>query len=124
MLELSSPLLGFACPVPVEDVVLEGAQKKASQAASGSVELRENCACVGGSHEFLRHVFRILIAQTTFSKRILLAMPVGMFCLMNVLNPEYVRPLYTTSMGNMQLMLASFLLLLGWWVMNRLAAIR
>ena len=67
---------------------------------------------------------RVLIAQTQFSKRILLCLPVGFFVAINFANPLYLQPLYTEWWGHVLLAIAAFLLLLGAWVMNRMAVVR
>ena len=67
---------------------------------------------------------RVLTAQTQFSKRILLAMPLVVFVILNVLNAEYMRPIYTTHDGHVLLAIAAAGLLVGAWIMNRLAIIR
>jgi tight adherence protein B len=67
---------------------------------------------------------RVLTAQTQFSKQVLLALPVGMFVLLNLMNPEYMKPLYTTGPGQMILGASAGMLCLGAWVMGKLAAIK
>ena len=62
--------------------------------------------------------FRVLIAQTDFSKKVLLFLPVFMCGLLNMLNPVYMRPLYTTRFGNYILLGGTIFLLLGWWTMK------
>ena len=68
--------------------------------------------------------FRVLQSQTQFSKRVLLAMPVIMFFVLNFLNPEYMQRLYDERIGNILLGVASLGMLLGWWVMNRMSEIK
>jgi tight adherence protein B len=67
---------------------------------------------------------RVLIAQTQFSKRVLLALPFLLFVLLNIMNPGYMEILYSTTVGKVLLGLAAAGLLLGTVVMNRLAEIR
>ena len=67
---------------------------------------------------------RVLTAQTQFSKRILLTMPLFVFVVLNALNPEYMRPLYVTSQGHTLLLFAASGLVIGAWFMNRLAVVR
>jgi tight adherence protein B len=71
----------------------------------------------------LNRRFRVVIAQTQFSKRILLGLPMIMFGVLNILNAEYVAPLYSTHRGNMLLLAAAGALAIGWWSMNKMAAI-
>jgi tight adherence protein B len=70
-----------------------------------------------------RHV-RVLTAQTQFSKRVLIALPILMFMVLNALNPGYLEPLYSTRQGQTMLMLAATGLLVGAWLMNRLATLK
>jgi len=67
---------------------------------------------------------RILTAQTQFSKRILLALPILLFAVLNAMNPAYMRPLYTTTLGRTMSVIAASGLLFGAWIMNRMAKLR
>jgi tight adherence protein B len=67
---------------------------------------------------------RVLISQTQFSKQILLSLPIGMFVLLNLMNAEYMKPLYTETNGQRILMIAAAMLGLGAYVMNKVAVIR
>jgi len=68
--------------------------------------------------------FRVLIAQTQISKRILIALPFVLFGVLNVISPEYMAVLYATSTGNALLLAAAASLLFGWLVMNRMADLK
>lgn len=72
----------------------------------------------------LNRRFRVLTSQTQYSKRILIAMPFIMFFVLNILNAEYMAPLYTTRNGNMILLAAFGMLSAGWWMMNKMAALK
>jgi Flp pilus assembly protein TadB len=65
----------------------------------------------------------VLIAQAQLSKRILIALPPIMFVVLNVLNAEYMRPLYSTADGNVLIAIAIGLLMAGSWVMTRMTVI-
>ena len=67
---------------------------------------------------------RTLTAQTQLSKRILVWLPVGLFFLLNAINPEYMEPLYTTPRGKFLLGIAVAGILLGAWVMNRMSRLQ
>jgi tight adherence protein B len=67
---------------------------------------------------------RVLISQTQISKRILMTLPVFLFFLLNLINPQYMRPLYTTPGGMIILAIAGGGLLMGWLLINRLSIIR
>lgn len=68
--------------------------------------------------------FRVLTAQTQFSKRILLGLPFVLFLALSWLNPGYLEPLYVTSLGKVLLSSAVVGLVLGVIVMNRMAEVR
>ncbi len=71
----------------------------------------------------LSHRVRVLIAQTQLSKRVLLSLPFIFFALINVVNPTYMQPLYNEPVGNMLLAAGGVCLLLGAYVMNRMAVV-
>jgi tight adherence protein B len=71
----------------------------------------------------LNRRFRVLIAQTQISKRILLALPVMLLLILAWLAPEYVAKLFTGA-GLFLLGTAVVSLVLGWVVMNRMAALK
>jgi tight adherence protein B len=64
---------------------------------------------------------RVLTAQTQFSKRVLLALPFLVFISMNVINPTYMLPLYSTFGGQLILGGATVGMLAGWMLMNWLS---
>ena len=67
---------------------------------------------------------KVLTAQTQFSKRVLAALPIIMFALLNILNPQYVQPLYSTPMGRTLLAVTAVMVTIGVWMMNRMAKIQ
>lgn len=67
---------------------------------------------------------RVLTAQTQYSKRILIVMPFAIFGVLNLLNPQYMEPLYSTSQGQTLLMVASVSLMLGILAMRRLVVVK
>jgi tight adherence protein B len=67
---------------------------------------------------------RVLTAEANLSKWVLLALPTGMFVLLNMINPEYMEPFYTTFLGKMMLLVAVGMLTIGAWVMNRMATLK
>ena len=67
---------------------------------------------------------RTLTTQSQFSKRILLAIPVLMFFVLNLLNQKYMANLYDNREGQILLAVASGAMLTGSWIMNRLIILR
>jgi tight adherence protein B len=72
----------------------------------------------------LKRRFQTLVAQTQLSKRILVALPILLFVIMNLINPQYMEPLFVTTLGQRLLMGACVSLLLGVWAMNRMVVLR
>jgi tight adherence protein B len=84
-------------------------------------DMMERLANVIRERNRLARRVRVLTAQTQFSKRILLALPFFIFVLLAVLNPTYMKPLYTTFAGDVLIVVSGIGLLLGWLTMNWLS---
>jgi len=112
-----------ACSNPDVDVF---ASSIAIQRRSGGnlAPTIERLALVIRDRAKLTRRVRVLTAQTQFSKWVLLALPIVMFFLLNVINPAYMQPLYTTSAGKLLLLGATTSVLLGAWAMKHIAAVR
>jgi tight adherence protein B len=67
---------------------------------------------------------RVLMAEAQLSKWVLIALPVGMFVLLNLINPEYMEPFFTTFLGYMLLIVAVVMLVIGAWTMNWMAKLK
>ena len=93
------------------------------QLATGGnlADMMDRLAAVIRDRQRLNRRVRVLTAQTQFSKRVLLALPFLVFVLLNLINPSYMRPLYTTTLGEMIMLVASLGLLMGWMTMNWLS---
>ena len=88
------------------------------------VEMMERLSVVIRDRMRLTRRVRVLTAQTQFSKRVLLALPLFVFAAIMWLNPGYIRPLLDTPKGNVLLAIAGGGLLLGWWVMSRMSKLQ
>jgi len=84
----------------------------------------ENLAQVIRERLRLNRRFRVITAQTQFSKRILIALPFLLFGVLGAISPDYVQLLYTTTEGTYMLGAAAAMLLAGWFTMERLAVLR
>lgn len=102
-------------------------------AASMSIQLRsggnladmmEKSAHVVRDRIKLHRRARVLTSETQLSKRVLIGIPFFLFFLLNILNPDYIEMLYTTSLGRSMLMVGGVFLLTGSWVMNKIAVLR
>lgn len=121
----------------VEDVLRDAADRSPSPhvklfATSVAIQMRsggnlanlmQRLAGVIRNRIRLSRRVQILTAQTQMSKRVLIVMPFIMFLLLTAINPDYMMPFYTTTVGRLMLAAGVFLLALGSWVMNRLVAI-
>jgi tight adherence protein B len=87
-------------------------------------DMMERLASVIRDRTRLSRRFQVLTAQTQLSKRILIALPVVLFVVMNAINPKYMEPLYTTPLGQSLLIFAGASLMLGVWAMNRMVVLR
>ena len=67
---------------------------------------------------------RVLTSATQLSKKILIALPITLFFWLSVTNPGYMEVFYTTTVGKLMIVAMAVLLLLGAWVMNRIAVLR
>lgn len=67
---------------------------------------------------------RVLTAMTQFSKRILLALPVILFGALYLIRPDYMQTFRDTSEGQWMLVSAAAGLLLGAYMMNRMARVK
>jgi len=69
----------------------------------------------------LSHRVQVLTAQTQFSKRVLVALPFFVFVMLYLLSPGYMEPLYDTQLGQMLIAVGVGSLIVGTWMMNKLA---
>jgi tight adherence protein B len=94
------------------------------QSGGNLADLMDSLASVIRARMRLNRRVRVLTAQTQFSKRILIAMPIILFLLLNVLSPQYMQTFYTTTTGRYLLAIMISIVLFGAWVMNRMAVLR
>jgi len=98
----------------------------AIQLSSGGnlADLMDSLASVIRARMKLNRRVRVLTSQTQLSKRILVALPILLFVVLNVLNPHYMAVFYTTTIGQFMLAGTIGIVLIGCWVMNRLSVLR
>jgi len=94
------------------------------QSGGNLADLMDSVATIIRARLRLNRRVRVMTAQTQFSKRTLIALPIVMFFWLNLVNPEYMKPLYTTTLGKCMLCGMVCSLLLGSWVMNRMTVLR
>jgi tight adherence protein B len=72
---------------------------------------------------YIRRQVKVLSAEGRLSVAILASLPFGILLYLTIVNPEYVRPLFTTTAGLVLLVVAGTLMGLGIWVMTRIVKI-
>jgi len=72
----------------------------------------------------LQRRVRILTAQTQFSKRVLICMPFVLILLLVVMKSSYLAPLLETGTGHVLIGIAAVFLIVGSWVMNKIAVLK
>ena len=94
------------------------------QSGGNLADLMDSLASVIRARIKLNRRVRVMTAQTQFSKRLLIVLPILMFFLLDIMNPQYMEPLYTTMTGRIMLLSMGILMLSGAWVMNRMCILR
>jgi tight adherence protein B len=94
------------------------------QSGGNLAELMDSLASVVRTRMRLSRRVRVLTAQTQLSKRVLIALPILLFLLLNFLSPQYMSAFYTTTPGKYMLVAMVSTISFGAWVMNRLAVLK
>jgi tight adherence protein B len=72
----------------------------------------------------LRRLVKTLTAQGRMSRWIVSFLPVGLLVLITLINPEYMEPLYTNTLGRVLLALAGVMVVAGSLVIRRIVNIK
>lgn len=67
---------------------------------------------------------RALTAEAQLSKRIMVAIPFALFLILSIQDPTYIAPMLGTRVGTISLIVGGCLLILGVWMINRIAKLR
>lgn len=94
------------------------------QSGGNLADLMDSLASVIRVRMRLNRRVRVLTSQTQFSKRVLIALPLVLFLMLNFISPQYMEIFYTTTSGKYMLVAMASMVLFGSWVMNRLAVLR
>ena len=94
------------------------------RAGGNLADLMDRLAQVIRERARLNRRVNVLTAQTQMSKRVLIVMPFLIVLAFNVVNPDYMLPLYTTSVGRAMLGIAAAGLAIGIFLMNRMASVK
>jgi len=93
------------------------------QTGGNLADLMDSLSAVIRARVRLAKRVRVLTAQTNFSARVLIALPIILFILLNIIAPKYMTPMYTTRMGQYILAGTIASVLLGWWIMKKLSVL-
>lgn len=122
---LEEALRNVANKHPSQDLKLFAASVAVQIRAGGNLsETTNRLAAVIRERLRLSKRVRVLIAQTQMSKQMLLGLPVVVFVLLNVINPEYMQPMYQTDMGKKMLAMCIASMFIGSWAMSKMAVIK
>jgi len=94
------------------------------QSGGNFADLMDSLSSVIRARVQLNRRIRVITAQTQFSKRILIAMPIVLLMILNTMNPDYMDPMFTTTTGQFMLATMLFCILIGWWIMNKMSVIK
>lgn len=94
------------------------------QSGGNLAELMDSLAMVVRERIRLNRKVRVLTAQTKLSAKILMALPVILFFVINFLSPEYMKPLYHTTEGKYMLVIMVLSVLFGWLTMRKLSVLK
>lgn len=93
------------------------------QSGGNLADLMDTLSEVIRERIWLNKRIRVLTAQVQFSKVVLIAMPIFVFFMLNATNAKYMEPMYNDPVGKL-LMIGMFVnIILGSWMMDRLAKI-
>jgi tight adherence protein B len=124
-LPIEEALRRAAADSPSSDLKLFATSVGIQMRSGGNLaDMMERIAYVIRDRMRLSRRVRSLTAQTQFSKRILTALPVAMFLLLNAISPGYMTAFYETTDGQILLGAAGASVLLGLWTMARLVILR
>lgn len=122
---LEDSLAQAAAATQTPDVKLFAASVAIQVRSGGSLaDMMERLSAVVRDRMRIVRKTRTLSAQTQLSKRVLIVLPIAMFLLLNFIAKDYMETFYTTFAGNVLLGVAAAGLLLGGWLMNRLAVVK
>ena len=93
------------------------------QSGGNLADLMDTLSSVIRERIWLNKRIRVLTAQAQFSKIVLIAMPIFLFLVLNVVNADYMKPLFEDPVGNFLMILMFVNIILGSWMMNKLAKI-
>jgi len=122
---LDEAILAMAVQTHSDDVKIFAASMSIQTKSGGNLaDMMDQLAAVIHDRQRVHRRARILTAQTQLSKRVLIGIPFAILLIVHLIKPDYMMPMYTTSIGNLLLAVGAICLLLGVWIMNRIATLK
>jgi tight adherence protein B len=72
----------------------------------------------------LRRLVRTLTAQGRMSRWVVSLLPVGLFAIITLINPTYMRPLFTHTSGRVLLVLSAVMVIAGSLVIRKIVNVK
>lgn len=124
-LPLREAMLGLADRIPLPDVsFLVTAILVQKETGGNLAEVLDKTAVVIRERFRLRGQLRVYTAQGRLTGWILAGLPFIMFVLLNLVNPAYMRILYTDPAGRTLIYVGIVLMIVGGWVIRRVIDIK
>lgn len=124
-LPLREAMLGLAGRVPLPDVsFLVTAILVQKETGGNLAEVLDKTAVVIRERFRLRGQLRVYTAQGRLTGWILASLPFIMFVLLNIVNPAYMRILYTDPAGRTLIYAGVVLMVVGGWVIRKVIDIK
>lgn len=87
-------------------------------------DMMERVAWVIRERARLHRRARVLTAEAQLSKWVLLGMPAALFVVMSIMNAKYMKPFFDDWRGQLMIVVALAMMLVGGVVMNRMAKLK
>lgn len=124
-LKLEEAIERVAATTPNKDVQLFATAVTIQLRSGGNLaDVMERLASVIRDRVRIGRRIKVLTAQTQFSKRVLIALPIILFFVLNIINPEYMKPLTKEFYGQLMIGGAVVNMIIGIWVMNKLSELK
>ena len=124
-LKLEEAMERVASTTPSRDVQLFATAVTIQLRSGGNLaDVMERLADVIRDRVRIGRRIKVLTAQTQFSKNVLIALPIILFFVLNLVNKDYMAPLITSTPGQLMMGAAIVNLLIGVWVMNKISVLK
>lgn len=121
---LDQALINMAERLPLEDLKMVVTSVVTIRETGGNLtEIFDVIAHTITERKKVEGKIKALTAQGMFQGRAIALMPLGIVFIFYLMDPEFVKPLYTTLLGWFMLLIASALVGLGYWMMMRIVKI-